>query len=138
MGPQIVLIPFSRKNKAAKTNWGLVLQSYIHPWFARFPGVHCLAPFFCARMVQKLELAVSLGFTSKPQHSPSTSLSLLRPPILHPKRNAIMPWWRSYGVENMTRLYHGNGGPRPVAVERIACRRKPHVAEAGHRMHVAH
>ncbi len=36
-------------------------------------------------MVKKLELAVSLGFTSKPQHSSPTCLSPLRSPILHQK-----------------------------------------------------
>ncbi len=43
-----------------------------------------------------------------------------------------MPRWKSYGVENMTRLYHGNGGPRPVVAERISGRGKPYFAEPDH------
>ena len=89
-------------------------------------------------MVNKLDLAVSLGFTSTPQHSPSTCLAPPRPLILHTNRNVIMTRWQSYGVENIPRLYHGTGGPRPVVAEQISGRGKPHVAEAGHRMRVAH
>jgi hypothetical protein len=45
---------------------------------------------FSARIVKKLELAVSRGFTSQPQHSSPTCLSPFRSTILHPeRRNAI-------------------------------------------------
>jgi len=57
-----------------------------------------------ARRVKNFELAVSLGFTSQLQDSPSTCLAPLRSPILHTKRNVIIPKWRTYGVENITPL----------------------------------
>lgn len=57
-------------------------------------------------MVNKLELAISLGFTSTPQNSLPTCLSLFRSPIIHTKRKVLIPKWRTYGVENITRLYH--------------------------------
>jgi hypothetical protein len=41
-------------------------------------------------MVKKLELAVSLGFTSKPQRSPPTCVPPLKFSILHTTRNAII------------------------------------------------
>ena len=41
-------------------------------------------------MVKKLELAVSLGFTSKPQRSPPTFVPPLKFSILHTTRNAII------------------------------------------------
>jgi len=46
-------------------------------------------------MVKKLELAVSLGFTSTPQHSPPTCLAPPRSLILHTKRNVIITKWGS-------------------------------------------
>ena len=41
-------------------------------------------------MVKKLELDVSLGFTSTPQLSPPTCLPSLKFSILHTTRNAII------------------------------------------------
>jgi hypothetical protein len=82
-------------------------------------------------MVKKLELAVSLEFTSQPRHSPPTSFSPSRSLILHTKRNVIITKWGSYGVENVTRLYDRNGRPRTLGAERISRGGEPHFANPG-------
>jgi len=109
--------------------WGYVLGSLLDIIDWPFIPVH--GEFLIMRVwsSKNLKPDVSLGFTSKLQDSLPTCRPSLRSPILHPKRNIVIPKWRSYGVKNISCLYHVNSGPKTVVMERISGCGKPYFVE---------